>query len=176
MLTDEQIAELTPDQRRELMGRLARPIQLPRRTVRAARRLRLLLTVVCVVVLVPWIGYLAATLPHHYRVHSWRLTWIGFDVGLLVLMVATLVLGVQRRLLVVLTGFATGVMLLCDAWFDVLTANRGDRPFSVLSALLVELPLGIVFTSGALLVVRWAAVRVWALEPGQSVWRLRLPG
>jgi hypothetical protein len=47
----------------------------------------------------------------------------GFDCVLIVLMAATGVRGWMRRQLVVLPVFTTGILLICDAWFDVLTAG-----------------------------------------------------
>jgi len=40
-------------------------------------------------------------------------------------------------------------MLGADAWFDVTTANAGDRLGSVLSAVLVELPLAVALVVAA---------------------------
>ena len=51
--------------------------------------------------------------------------WMGFDCVLIVFMAATAVLGWMRRQLVVLPAFTTGILLICDAWFDVLTAGSG---------------------------------------------------
>jgi hypothetical protein len=36
-------------------------------------------------------------------------------------------------------------MLLCDAWFDVVTATPGGRTEAVLEAALAELPLALIF-------------------------------
>jgi hypothetical protein len=53
-------------------------------------------------------------------------------------MIATAVLGFAHHHLLTLFAFATGVLLVCDAWFDVLTAKRGDFAVSVLTAALGE--------------------------------------
>jgi hypothetical protein len=53
-----------------------------------------------------------------------------------------------------LFAFASGVLLLCDAWFDVLTAKRGDFTVSVLTAVLAELPLAVVLIIGPLRIAR----------------------
>ncbi len=178
MLTDEQIAALSAEERRELIRRLARPMEeiVPsRRWLRRTRDAWITLMVTSAVVLVPWIVYLAITLPRAYVAHNWDRTWTGFDVLLLVMMVATAVLGWQRRQLLVLSAFATGVLLVCDAWFDVMTAGNRDVDVSLLTALLVELPLAALLIAGALRVVRLTAERLWALDPGGSVWRIRIP-
>ncbi len=178
VLTDEQIAALTTEERRELIRRLSRPVDeiVPsRRWLRRTREAWVAVMVGSAVVLVPWIGYLAVSLPRAYVAHNWDRAWVGFDLILLVLMVATAVLGWLRRQLLVLTAFTTGVLLVCDAWFDVMTAARHDVGGSLLSALLVELPLAAVLVGGSLRVVRLTAERLWALEPGQPVWQVRIP-
>ena len=100
---------------------------------------------------------------------------VGFDVLLLVMMAATAVLGILRRQLLVVTAFATGVLLLCDAWFDVMTAHGEDRAWSVATALVVELPLAAVLIAGSLQVLRLVAARLWAVEGGAHVWQVRIP-
>ena len=125
--------------------------------------------------LVPWIVYLAVTLPRAYVAHNWDRTWVGFDVLLLVMMVATAVFGYLRRQLLVFTAFATGVLLICDAWFDVMTAHGDDRTWSVVTALAVELPLrggaDRRVAAGAPAVRRPAV----GARPGPHAWQVRIP-
>lgn len=178
MLTDEQIAALSPRERRDLIKRLARPVDdlVPSsRWLRRTRELRIALMVVSAVVLVPWIVYLGFSLPRRYVAHNWDTTWVGFDVLLLVLMVATAVLGYLRRQLLVVTAFATGILLICDAWFDVMTSHGDDRTWSLVTALVVELPLAAVLISGSLQVIRLVAARLWSLDPGVHAWQVRIP-
>ncbi|HWS92584.1 MAG TPA: hypothetical protein VN306_08860, partial [Mycobacterium sp.] len=94
------------------------------------------------------------TLPESYSAQHWQLTWVGFDVLLLAFMIVTAVLGFIQHHLLTLFAFATGVLLLCDAWFDVLTAKRGDFAVSVLTAALGELPLAAVLIVGTLRIAR----------------------
>jgi hypothetical protein len=75
-------------------------------------------------------------------------------IRLLVFMIVTAVLGFARHHLLTLFAFAKGVLLVCDAWFDVLTARRGDFAVSVLIAALGELPLAGVLIGGALRIAR----------------------
>jgi hypothetical protein len=102
------------------------------------------------VLLVPWIGYLAVSLPRRYVAHNWDRTWVGFDVLLLLMLLLTAVLGLRRRPMVVVTGFATGLLLVCDAWFDVMTADADDIALSLVTALVVELPLAALLVVGSL--------------------------
>ena len=105
------------------------------------RRIRDWLTMCAAIALIPWTVYLGLTLPQSYNAQHWQVTWVGFDVLLLAFMTATAVLGFIRHTLLTLFAFATGVLLVCDAWFDVLTAKRGDFAVSVLIAVFGELPL-----------------------------------
>ena len=105
------------------------------------REVQIVVTVVSAVILVPWIVYLAVALPRVYVTHNWDEAWVGFDLLLLLLLVATAIFGYLRRQMVMLTAFATGVLLICDAWFDWMTSNRSDVGWATVTALFVELPL-----------------------------------
>ena len=94
---------------------------------------------------------------------------------LLVMMSATAVFGILRRQMLVVTAFATGVLLIADAWFDVMTAHGDERTWSVLSALLIELPLAAVLILGSMQVLRLVAARLWALDEGAHAWQVRIP-
>src|SRR3954449_3372289 len=110
---------------------------------------------ICAVVLLPWATYLIVTLPRDYTANHWRVGWGGFDPGLGVGVVAR---GVARGRggARVATAFAvarrppfaevaaavTGTLLVCDAWFDVVTARTtSELVQAVVEASLVELPL-----------------------------------
>jgi hypothetical protein len=127
-----------------------------------------------IVGLIPWTVYLAITLPDKYIAHNWPATWVGFDVLILVFMAVTAVLGLLRRQLLILTAFTTGTLLICDAWFDVMTAAPTDRWLSVLTAVMGELPLAIVLITGALRILRLTATRLYMLDPGMPLWRIPL--
>jgi hypothetical protein len=92
----------------------------------------------------PWIGYLAVTLPRSTTAVHYRAAWVGFDAGLVLALLAA---GYESwrgsaRLAVAATGAAT--MLVVDAWFDVVTTPPPDLYLSVVLAVLVELPLAAV--------------------------------
>ncbi|WP_142280058.1 hypothetical protein [Mycobacterium paraense] len=118
------------------------------------RRLREWLALCAAIALIPWTIFLGMTLPQSYTAQHWQLTWVGFDVLLLAFMIATAVLGFTQHHLLTLFAFTTGVLLVCDAWFDVLTARRGDFAVAVLTAALGELPLAAVLIAGTLRIVR----------------------
>lgn len=170
---------MTPQERRDLILRLApRPGgSFPsRRTIERIRKWRTLLILICVVVLVPWTVYLAITLPDHYVARNWVATWVGFDLLLLTMMVLTLIGGWKRKQFVFPTAFASGVLLLCDAWVDVMTSQRGgDLTQALLSALLVELPLAFVLIAGPLRLLRYVAIRHGMIHPDSHLWRMPIP-
>lgn len=118
------------------------------------RRIREWLALSAAIALIPWTIYLGLTLPEDYTAQHWQATWVGFDVLLLAFMTATAVLGFIRHHLLTLFAFSTGVLLVCDAWFDMLTAKRGDFAVSLLTATLGELPLAVLLIGGSLRIVR----------------------
>jgi len=110
--------------------------------VRRHRRHTLELLTVCAVGLVPWTVVLALTLPSGYEVHHWRVTWVGFDVLLVLAMASTAILGWLRHRAVIVAGLATAVLLICDAWFDVsLAFGTSEVWLSAALAVFAELPL-----------------------------------
>ena len=96
----------------------------------------------CAVVLIPWIGVLFSTLPRHYVADHWWVAWGGFDIGLCIALAATAFQVARRSPFAEVTATITGTLLICDAWFDVLT-SRGiaDVTQALAAALFIELPL-----------------------------------
>ncbi len=176
ILTDDQIAALSPQQRRDLISWLERPLgELVDPTILSrTRRIRLRLIISCALVLIPWTVFLGLTLPGNYVAHNWPATWVGFDILLVAFMAATAALGYLRRQLLLLTAFTTGVLLICDAWFDLVTAGPSDRWWSVGSTLFIELPIAVVMITGAQRIMRLTLARLWLIEPGTRLWRLPL--
>lgn len=177
VLSDDVIAELTADERRELIARLSRPLDgiAPSPVVRSRiRRVRIGVMATGAIALIPWIVFLGLTLPVDYVAHNWSVTWIGFDVLLVAMMAATAVLALLRRQLLVLAGFTTGILLICDAWFDIMTAAPDDRWVSLLTAFFAELPLAALLILGTTRIIRLNAVRQWQMEPHAPLWDLRM--
>ncbi len=94
--------------------------------------------------LVPWIAWLFWSLPDEATAAHWRLAWGGFDVGLSVVLASTALLVFRRSPFAEVSAAVTGTMLVCDAWFDVLT-SRGTTNVVIAAVLAVvaELPLAI---------------------------------
>jgi hypothetical protein len=176
ILTDAQIAALTPEQRRQLISRLEQPVSdlIDPALLARVRRIRLSLMVGGSMTMVPWLGYLSVTLPENYVAHNWPMTWVGFDILLVGFMLATAVLGYLRRQLLVPAAFTTGVLLICDAWFDLMTAGPKDLWLSVITALLIEVPLAVFLIFSAQRLMRLTMMRLWLLDPGTRLWQLPL--
>jgi hypothetical protein len=171
ILTDAQIVALTPEQRRELITRLEQPLSelIDPVYLGRIRRIRLGIMTAGSIAMVP-----AMTLPGNYVAHNWPVTWVGFDILLVGFMVTTAVLGYLRRQLLVLAAFTSGVLLICDAWFDLMTAGPKDVWLSVVTALGIEVPLAIFMITGVLRVIRLTMTRLWLLNPGMRLWQLPL--
>jgi hypothetical protein len=114
---------------------------------------------VCALGLIPWTVGLAVTLPTHYAVGSWTLTWTGFDIALVAgFAVTAWALRTQRPIALPAAVF-TCTLLLCDGWFDVLTAHSGhDLLVSAAFALFGEIPAAIVLTAISTKLLRANAV------------------
>ena len=175
-VSDAQIAAMTAAERRELIQRLELPLNevMPPAVLTRIRRVRLVLMVGALIGLAPWTGYLGYVLPDKYVAHNWPVTWVGFDIVLLLFIAATVLLGLLRRQLLILTAFTTGVLLICDAWFDLMTAGPADRWLSLLMAVVAELPLALLLITGALRILRLTATRLYLLDPGMPLWRIPL--
>ncbi|ORA12730.1 hypothetical protein [Mycobacterium arosiense] len=169
--TDEQIQAMPPQERRDLIRRLERPVS--ERIDPATRRARVRVMVAGSLALIPWMVYLWATLPVRHLVTNWPFTWVGFDSLLIALVAATAYLGARRR--IVLTAFATAVMLICDAWFDVTTAGPHDVSVSVVTAVCAEVPLAGLLILGTVRLMRTMASRLCLLTPDMYLWQLELP-
>ncbi|RNI23892.1 hypothetical protein [Flexivirga caeni] len=175
-LSDAEIAAMTENERRELIQRLMQPTDKLINVQRMTWVLRLRLTMMiggCIVML-PWMVYLRLTLPGQYTAPDWQLTWLGFDCILVMLMALTAILGLLHRMAVMLTSFATGVLMLCDAWFDITTSNGHNRPSALLLATLIEIPVAAILISITFMKMHVIAARQWLTKSHIRVWRLRI--
>ncbi len=95
--------------------------------------------------LVPWILYLTFTLPSRHVTLHYDLAWVGFDIALAASFVATTWAILRGSHWLVPLAAVTGTMLVCDAWFDVVTSRGGSEMWEAIAeALLAELPLAAV--------------------------------
>jgi hypothetical protein len=96
----------------------------------------------CAAVLLVWAALLILTLPRNYTANHWRVAWGGFDLGLGTAMIATAIAIIRRSPFAEVAAAVTGTLLICDAWFDVLTSRTSAELLQAgLEAILIELPL-----------------------------------
>lgn len=108
---------------------------------------RLAATVVLIAVgMVPWIIYLACTLPQQYRAAHWNVLWLGFDIALVAVFVSTALAAWFRRQSVAPLLLVAATLLICDAWFDVVTSfGRPTGWQSIVIAACGEVPVACIF-------------------------------
>lgn len=92
--------------------------------------------------LVPWTIYLAYTLPRHSIVHNWDTTWVGLDIGIMLLLLLTGLFAALKSKWIILTLASVSSFLIVDAWFDIQSSHAGlQQKESIIIAIFVELPL-----------------------------------
>jgi hypothetical protein len=94
------------------------------------------------IALVPWTAYIAWTLPRRQVVHHWDLAWGGFDAALVVMLAVAGVSFARGRPLARTLAPVIATLLVCDAWFDVVTAGDDSQLWLALGlAVFAELPI-----------------------------------
>jgi hypothetical protein len=181
MISDETLRQMSREDRAALSRSIAAiDAGLPSLSADdERRRLFVVAMTIASACLIPWIVYLAITLPPHYVAGHWSVTWVGFDIALLGGLALTAWLAWRRRQAVIIAGFVTATLLTCDAWFDITTASGpADTITSVASAVILELPLAALLFAVAYhllqLVVRRAQA-AYGRIPGAPTALLRLP-
>lgn len=173
---------MAPDERRQLARSLA-AIELPHPLIdprlRRRRRFGLMFMMVCCVGLAAWIAILILTLPGRYTSTDWQTVWVGLDLAELAGFAATGWAAWHQRQIVTFFMTITGTLLVCDAWFDVaLSYGSSDFTMTILSALLVELPIAFLMFATALRLIRATIQTVMELSgvAGQAppLWRVPL--
>ena len=92
--------------------------------------------------LLPWTLWLTFTLPSRHVTTHYDVAWVVFDCALFCAFAATAWRTVKASQWLVPLAAVTGTMLVCDAWFDVVTSiGSGDALEAVLEAIFAELPL-----------------------------------
>jgi hypothetical protein len=139
------------------------------------RRLSIAAAAIGALVMLPWIGYLASSLPLAESGGAWRIAWVGFDIMLAVVLTLTAWLGFRRRQVAILGLLVAATMLVTDAWFDVaLSYGTREQWGAVLSAVFLEIPFALLLASSALSILRRTSATVARLrgqEEPPSLWR-----
>jgi hypothetical protein len=92
--------------------------------------------------LLPWTLWLTFTLPSRHVTEHYDVAWVVFDCALFCAVAATAWSAVKESQWLVPFAAVTGTMLVCDAWFDVMTSiGSGDALEAILEAVFAELPL-----------------------------------
>jgi phosphoribosylamine---glycine ligase len=91
--------------------------------------------------LIPWMAYLAVSLPASPQAWHWPVAWVGLDGMEAGGLLATGFFLLRRDARYCLTATATAALLVTDAWFDVTTATPGSAELiSLAMAAFAELP------------------------------------
>jgi hypothetical protein len=95
--------------------------------------------------LIPWTLWLTFSLPDRHVTDRYDLAWVGFDIALAAAFGATAWAAIRSPRWLVAFAAVTGTMLVCDAWFDVVTSTGGgELTEAVVEAVFAELPLAAV--------------------------------
>jgi hypothetical protein len=183
VINEAELKRMTRKERATLMRALA-AMDMPRLVTPGSRRRRrrfLLGMIVCCLALAAWIGVLAVTLPRYYRAGDWRGAWVGFDVAELIAFGVTAWAAWRGRQMLIMSLIVLATLLLADAWFDVtLNVRTSGFLFSLLSALLIEIPLAVYAIIGARRLLRLTIGRIRSHEglpgPVPALWRIPLFG
>jgi len=155
--TGRELRSWTPGERAEVARHLDQLVERPTGSSGIVRRRRISIGAAAVgaLVMLPWIGYLATTLPLTESGGAWRVAWVGFDIMLALVLMITAWLGVHRRQVAILGLLVASTMLFTDAWFDVaLSFGTREQWGAILSASFLEIPFAILFASSAFSIFR----------------------
>jgi hypothetical protein len=96
------------------------------------------------VILLPWIIYIALTLPARQESPHYDVAWVGFDMMLFAGLASTAYFALRKSSYLASAATATATLLIVDVWFDVMTSPGRDLVRAILLAVVVELPLASV--------------------------------
>jgi hypothetical protein len=96
------------------------------------------------VIMVPWTVYIGESLPMRQLSPHYDASWAGFDVILVLALASTGYFALRRSRYLAMAATATAVLLIVDAWFDVMTTPEGQIVQCIVLAAVVELPLAAV--------------------------------
>jgi hypothetical protein len=94
-------------------------------------------------VLLPWSAWLSITLPRKEVAYHWPLLWTGFDLLLAAVLACTAIGLLRRSAWVLAAAGASAALLICDAWFDILTSPASNRWIAITEAAVIEIPLAV---------------------------------
>jgi hypothetical protein len=139
--------------------------------LRRSRRVLLFIVGGVAVALLPWTAYLSVTLSSKHVTDHWDVVWAGLDLFEASTLVALFVAVIRRSEFVPVFAAVAGTALLCDAWFDVMTAGPGaDLDWALIEAFVAELPLAalcywLAFEASEAIGLSAAIGSAWAAAP-----------
>jgi hypothetical protein len=118
-------------------------VQLTPSVLHKVRRLAWLY-LAAAVVLLPWIVYLALSLPRRSLDVHYRAAWVGFDLLLVVSLARTAYMAFRVDARVQLSATAAATLLIVDAWFDITTSHgHAAVAQAIVLAVVAELPVAV---------------------------------
>jgi hypothetical protein len=100
------------------------------------------LAMAATIALIPWTLVYILQLPDHHTAKHWNLAWAGFDLTLCAALGVTAWAALKERALLIVGLIVSSTLLVCDAWFDVVTSfGTDDQTVTLITALGIELPL-----------------------------------
>jgi len=101
--------------------------------------------VACSFALLPWTVWLYQTLPSRATADNWDVAWTGFDFAIAATLLATAIGALRRASWTQGVAASAATLLICDAWFDVLTSRTAhELEVALMMAILAEGPLALV--------------------------------
>jgi hypothetical protein len=94
--------------------------------------------------IVPWVIYLGFAPPSELGGGHWRVAWIGLDAMEAIGLALTARLAYRRSTWVDITATATAMLLIVDAWFDIVTSSGWELTQAIAAAVVLEIPLAML--------------------------------
>ncbi len=100
------------------------------------------------VALIPWTLIYITQLPDRHTTDHWNVAWTGFDILLALALGVTAWSALRERAMLIVGLIVSSTLLVCDAWFDVVTSfGTDDQTVTLITALGIELPLAFYFAA-----------------------------
>ena len=98
------------------------------------------------IALIPWTLIYITQLPDRHTSNHWNVAWTGFDIFLAMALGVTAWAALRERAILIIGLIVSSTLLVCDAWFDVVTSiGTDDQMLTITTALGIELPLAFYF-------------------------------
>ena len=93
------------------------------------------------IALIPWTLIYITQLPDRHTTDHWNVAWTGFDLMLAVALGFTAWCALRERAMLIVGLIVSSTLLVCDAWFDLVTSlGTDDQMLTLLTALADRAP------------------------------------